>query len=64
MAPGGGILTDPTPQAFAEGLRSLLDEPECRLRMGAAALRFVAAERSLDLFRRRLAEGLGRLDLS
>lgn len=64
VAPGGGLLTDPTPMAYAEGLRSLLDDPDRRGRMGAAAFHFVASERSLDLFRRRLAEGLGRLGLS
>lgn len=63
VASGGGILTEPTPQAFAEGLCNLLDDAERRERMGAAALRFVASERSLDLFRRRLADGLALLDL-
>jgi glycosyltransferase involved in cell wall biosynthesis len=63
VPPGGGLLTDPTPQAFAEGLKRLLDNPEERLRMGAAARRFVAAERSREAFRRRLGEGLARLRL-
>ncbi len=64
VAPGGGLLTDPTPDAFAEGLRRLLDDPDQRQQMGAAARRFVAAERSMDAFRSRLREGLARLGLT
>ncbi|MGE5851031.1 MAG: glycosyltransferase family 4 protein [Candidatus Methylomirabilota bacterium] len=63
VPPGGGLLTEATPEAFAEGLGRLLDNPEERLRMGEAARRFVAAERSRDAFRRRLGEGLRRLTL-
>lgn len=62
-APGGGVLTDPTPDAFAVGLRGLLDDPDRRQRMAEAARRFAASERSLETFRRRLAEGLARLGL-
>ncbi len=63
VPPGGGLLTDPSPEAFAEGLRTLLDHPEERLQRGAAARRFVALERSLEAFHRRLGEGLARLAL-
>jgi|GEM_PF-1556181 len=64
VPPDGGLLTDPTPEAFAEGLRRLLDHSEERLRMGAAARRFVTAERSREVFRRRLGDGLARLSLA
>jgi glycosyltransferase involved in cell wall biosynthesis len=60
---GGGLLTDPTAEAFAEGVQRLLNNPEERRRMGAAAQRFVALERSLEAFRRQLGEGLARLAL-
>jgi hypothetical protein len=40
-----------------------LNNPEERRRMGAAAQRFVALERSLEAFRRQLGEGLARLAL-
>ena len=63
VPPGGGLLTDPTPEAFAEGLRRLLDDPGERQRLGAAARRFVAVERSMEAFRKRLREGLARLAL-
>jgi glycosyltransferase involved in cell wall biosynthesis len=63
VPPGGGLITGPTPEAFAEGLRSLLDNPEERLRMGEKARRFVAAERSREAFRKRLGEGLSCLRL-
>ena len=63
VPPGGGLLTDPTPDAFAAGLRRLLNDPGERQRMGASAHRFVALERSMEAFRRRLREGLTRLGL-
>jgi glycosyltransferase involved in cell wall biosynthesis len=63
VPPGGGLLTDPTPDAFAEGLRRLLDDPDECQRMGASAHRFVALERSMEAFRKRLREGLARLAL-
>jgi glycosyltransferase involved in cell wall biosynthesis len=63
MAPGGGLLTAPTPEAYAEGLRQLLDHPEVRREMGATARRFARKERSLDAFHRRLGEGLAHLGL-
>lgn len=62
-APAGGVLTEATPDAFAAGLRDLLEDPDRRRRMAEAARRFVAKERSLEVFRRRLAEGLARLGL-
>ncbi len=61
VAPDGGILTEPTPEAFAEGLCRLLGNPEERQRKGETARRFVTSERSLDAFRGRLREGLARL---
>ncbi len=63
VAAGGGILTEPTPEAFAEGLRGLLDDPAVRQRLGETARRFVASERSLEAFRGRFREGLARLGL-
>jgi glycosyltransferase involved in cell wall biosynthesis len=64
VPPGGGLLTGPIPEAFAEGLQRLLNNPEERRQMGAAAHRFVALERSLEAFRKRLGEGLMRLGLA
>jgi len=64
VAPGGGLLTEPTPAAFAAGLARLLDDPAERRRMGATARRFVAEERSLQTFHCRLQNGLARLSLS
>ena len=64
VAPDGGILTDPSPGAFAEGLRRLLDNSDDRQRMGALAHRFVCLERSMEAFQRRLGDGLARLGLS
>ncbi len=63
VAPGGGLLTEPTPDAFAEGLCALLDDPARRQLMGETARRFVVAERSLEAFRERLRQGLKRLEL-
>jgi len=63
VPPGGGFFTDPTPDAFADGLRRLLDDPGERQRMGASAHRFVALERSMQAFQGRLREGLARLGL-
>jgi glycosyltransferase involved in cell wall biosynthesis len=63
VTPDGGVLTDPTPTAFAAALGALLDDPGRRRALGAGARRFVAAERSLDALQRRLAAGLARLGL-
>lgn len=63
VPPGGGLLTGATSDAFAEGLRRLLDDPAERQRMGASAHRFVASERSMEAFQKRLREGLARLAL-
>jgi glycosyltransferase involved in cell wall biosynthesis len=56
-------LTEPTPEAFAEGLGALLSDPDRRRQMGETGRRFVERERSLDAFRERLREGLSRLGL-
>lgn len=61
VAPGGGLLTEPTSAAFAKALARLLDDPELRREMGAAGRRFVAAERSLEALHRRLRDGLAEL---
>ena len=63
VAPGGALLTLPTPDAFATGVAQLLDDPALRDTMGAAARRFVAADRTLEAFQRRLAAGLAILGL-
>jgi glycosyltransferase involved in cell wall biosynthesis len=63
VPPEGGILTDPTPEAYARGLSVLLDDPARRERMGAAGRGFVAGERTLGAFRRALREGLGRIGM-
>ncbi len=63
VAPDGGLLTEPTPAAFAAGLGCLLGDPARGQAMGAAARHFVAAERSLAAFERRLREGLALLGL-
>jgi glycosyltransferase involved in cell wall biosynthesis len=63
VAPGGALLTEPTPDAFAAGLARLLDDPALRETLGAAARRYVAADRTLETFQLRLATGLARLGL-
>jgi glycosyltransferase involved in cell wall biosynthesis len=63
VAPGGALLTAPTPDAFADGVARLLDDPALRMTMGATARRFVAADRTLEAFQRRLAAGLALLGL-
>ncbi len=64
VAPEGGVLTGPTPEAFATGLAGLLADPDRRRAMGAAARRLAATERSQPAFERRLRDGLARLHLS
>jgi glycosyltransferase involved in cell wall biosynthesis len=63
VAPDGGLLTEPTPDAFAAGLAALLADPERRRRLGEAARQHVVAERSEAAFERRLRDGLSRLGL-
>ena len=63
VAPDGALLTDPTPDAFAAGVARLLDDPDLRHTMGAAARRFVTADRTLETFQDRLAAGLAVLGL-
>jgi glycosyltransferase involved in cell wall biosynthesis len=63
VAPGGALLTAPTPDAFAAGVARLLDDAALRTAMGATARRFVAADRTLEAFQRRLAAGLAILGL-
>jgi glycosyltransferase involved in cell wall biosynthesis len=64
VAPDGALLTAPTPDAFATGVARLLDDPGLRERMGAAGRRFVATDRTLPAFQRRLGAGLALLGLS
>jgi glycosyltransferase involved in cell wall biosynthesis len=63
VAPGGALLTAATPEAFATGIARLLDDPALRHTMGATARRFIATDRTLEAFHRRLAAGLAMLDL-
>jgi glycosyltransferase involved in cell wall biosynthesis len=63
VAPGGALLTAPTPDAFADGVARLLDDPALRMTMGATARRFVAADRTFEAFQRRLGTGLAILGL-
>lgn len=64
VPPEGGLLTDPTPEAYAAGLVALLEDPARRARLGAAGHRFVAAERTTEAMERRLKDGLARLGLA
>lgn len=64
VAPGGGILTERSPEAFARGLRSLLLDPSKRHLMGEAARRFAATERTPEAQLRVLRDGLARLGLA
>jgi glycosyltransferase involved in cell wall biosynthesis len=63
VAPGGALLTAATPEAFASGIARLLDDPALRHTMGVTARRFIATDRTLEAFHRRLAAGLAMLDL-
>ena len=63
VAPGGALLTEPTPDAFADGIARLLDDPALRTTMGAMARRFIAHDRTVEAFQRRLAAGLAILGL-
>jgi len=58
VAPGGGLLTEPDPDAFADALARLLDDPATRRQMGATARRFVSRERTPEAFVRTLRAGL------
>jgi glycosyltransferase involved in cell wall biosynthesis len=61
VAPGGGLLTEPTPSAFAAAVSELAGDPaRCRA-MGTAARRWAETERSLAAFERRLKDGLAVL---
>jgi glycosyltransferase involved in cell wall biosynthesis len=64
VAPGGGCLTAPDPEAFAAALARLLDDPAAARAMGETARRFAVAERSTEAFEQRLRQGLARLDLA
>ncbi len=61
VPPDGGVLTEPKVDAFAAGLAALLDAPARRTTLGAAARRFVAAERGVAAFVNRLRDGLARV---
>lgn len=63
IAPEGGLMTEPTPAAFAMALATLLGDEAHRQALGGAARRFVLAERTMAAFARRLDEGLARLGL-
>jgi glycosyltransferase involved in cell wall biosynthesis len=63
VPPETGLLTAATPAAFAEGIRTLLDEPARARALGAAGRRVAVAERSIEALERRLGEGLARLGL-
>jgi glycosyltransferase involved in cell wall biosynthesis len=63
VAPAGGVLTRPDPEAFAAALAGILGDPAGREAMGAAARRFAAAERSQAALEQRLGAGLARLTL-
>jgi glycosyltransferase involved in cell wall biosynthesis len=63
VASEGALLTAPTSAAFAAGVARLLDDPALRRTMGAAAQRFVAADRTLERFQHRLAAGFAVLGL-
>ena len=58
VAPGGGVLVEPSAPAFATALRTILEDGAARRAMGTTARRFAEAERSLAGFHRALAEGL------
>jgi glycosyltransferase involved in cell wall biosynthesis len=63
VPPETGLLTAATPAAFAEGIRTLLDEPARARALGEAGRRVAVAERSVEALERRLGEGLARLGL-
>jgi glycosyltransferase involved in cell wall biosynthesis len=63
IVPGGALQVPATPRAFAAGLARLLDDAPLRAALGAAGRRQVAETRTLDGFRDRLAQGLGRVGL-
>jgi predicted Zn-dependent protease len=60
----GQGLTSQAAEIYRRLLAKNPHDPDLRRRMGEAGRRFVEAERSLEAFRERLREGLGRLGLS
>jgi glycosyltransferase involved in cell wall biosynthesis len=50
LNPRVALLTDPTPQAFAEGLVRALDNPELRQSLGQGAMKLAAEKYGYSTF--------------
>jgi glycosyltransferase involved in cell wall biosynthesis len=48
------VLAAPEPDAFAQAILSLVDDPEARARIGRAGREFVEADHTVDAYRRRV----------
>ncbi|MCC0048748.1 MAG: glycosyltransferase [Rhodobiaceae bacterium] len=59
-----GLLTAEDPQAFAQALRILANDPQQRLSMGQAARRFVHGERTIAVAARRFNQAFDTIEAS
>lgn len=55
------LLVEPTPEAMADGLSTLLSDPDLRSRLGARGREMVRREYGRERFRERLREFYGRM---